>query len=121
MAHRIVIADDTEVMRAMIRLALESAGFEVVAEATSGAEVVEMYREFRPDAVTLDLRMGDMDGLDAAREILKFDPDLRFIVCTSRGQEEHIRAAVEIGASDFVIKPFEPERIIQAMELAVAK
>lgn len=121
MSKRVVIADDTEVMRAMIRLALEAAGFEIVAEATTGAEAVEAYREHRPDVLTLDLQMGEMGGLEAAKKILEFDPDLRFVVCTSLGQEEHVRRALELGARDFVIKPFEPERIIQAMEMAVAE
>lgn len=119
MAHRVLIADDTEVMRAMIRLALESVGFEIVAEATNGDDAVALYLQHRPDCITLDINMGMTDGLQAARTLLEHDPGLRFVVCTTQGQEEQIREAVEMGAADFVVKPFTPERIIQAVRTAV--
>lgn len=119
MSIRVVVADDVEVMRAMIRLALESHGFEIVAEAEDGAEAIEAYRTHRPDVLILDLQMREVHGLEVAREILSQDPEARFIVCTSLGQDETIRQALELGAKDFVIKPIDPQRLIQAVESAV--
>ncbi len=119
MSHRILIVDDTEVMRTMIRLALESAGFEVVGEAASGEAAIELYRELSPDAVTLDITMGTIDGIETARRIQAEDPDVRFVMVTALGQEDRIREAVTVGARDFVVKPFEPERIIAAVRTAL--
>ncbi len=119
MAAKILIVDDTEVMRAMIRLVLEDAGYTVVAEAVNGEEAVAAFQLHRPDATTLDLNLGDISGLEVARKIQAIDPGFRFVVVTSQGQEEKIREAVEMGAKDFVIKPFQPERILQAIRGAV--
>jgi len=119
MAHSVVIADDTEVMRAMIRLALEDAHCEIAAEASSGNDALAAYRIHRPDCLVLDVQLGDMTGLDVAREIKKEYPDLRFVICTSQGQEDLIKEAVTMGAADFVLKPFQPDRIVQAVRTAV--
>lgn len=119
MSYRILIADDTEVMRTMIKLALSSAGFQVVGEASSGEEAVQLYQTLRPDAVTLDITMGGIDGIETARQIRDLDPNVRFVMVTALGQEDRIRQAVEVGAKDFVVKPFEPDRIISAVKTAL--
>ena len=119
MANRILIADDTEVMRTMIRLALESAGFEVVGEASSGEEAVALYQQLRTDAITLDITMGGIDGIETARLIKDLDPEVRFVMVTALGQEERIREAVEVGADGEVPStkgvleraPAAPERV----------
>ena len=115
---RVLIADDTEVMRMMIRMALESAGFSIVGEALDGAQAVAMYHELRPDVVTLDITMPHKDGIEACCEILAADPQARIVMVTALGHEDRIRAAVRAGARDFIVKPFEPERIIKAVKKA---
>lgn len=120
MAARVLIVDPTEVMRAMMRLALEDAGFEVVAEATGAAEAKALFREKLPDVLTLDLSLPDGSGLDVARELRAERPGLRFVVVTSQSREELIREAVEMGAKDFVVKPFQPGRFVEAVRKAVA-
>ena len=115
---RVLIVDDTEMMRMMIRMALETEGFEIVGEATDGAMAVGMYDELRPDVVTLDITMPNQDGIATCRKIIEIDPKARIVMVTAMGQEDRIRDAVLAGASDFIVKPFEPERIISAVKKA---
>jgi len=115
---RVLIVDDTEMMRMMIRMALETEGFEVVGEATDGEQAVVMYEELRPDVVTLDITMPNQDGIATCRKILQMDPQARVVMVTAMGQEDRIRAAVEAGARDFIVKPFDPARIISAVKKA---
>jgi len=102
----------------MIRMALEVEDFSVVGEALNGVEAVEMYQRLNPDVVTLDINMPEKDGVQACKEILALDPGARVVMVTAMGQEDRIRAAVEAGARDFIVKPFEPERIISAVKKA---
>ncbi len=115
---RVLIVDDTVMMRMMIRLALESEGFEIVGEAASGTEAVVLYEELRPDVVTLDITMPMQDGIATCEKILQINPKARVVMVTAVGQEDRIRAAVEAGACDFIVKPFSPERIISAVKKA---
>lgn len=119
MKPRILIVDDSEVVRAMVRLVLEDNGFEVIAEAVTAAEAWQAYVDDPPDAVIIDMALPDASGLELAEKLKEYDPALRFIVCTSTAQEEVVRQALELGARDFVTKPFQPERIIQAVKKAV--
>lgn len=115
---RVLIVDDTDVMRMMIRLALEGEGFEIIGEATDGIMAVEMYKELRPDVVTLDITMPGQDGLQAAEQIRAFDPEANIVMVTALGQEDKIKEAVNLGAKEFLVKPFEPTRIVSAVKKA---
>jgi len=115
-AVRVLVADDTAFMRMTLRNVLERNGYEVVAEAANGAEAVELYRRYRPDLVTMDITMPEMDGITAIREIMKFDPQARIIVCSALGQKTMVIEALTAGAKDYLVKPFQPERVLEALE-----
>jgi len=115
MAVRVLLVDDTAFMRRMLREILTREGYEIAAEARNGREAVERYRQVRPDLVVMDITMPEMDGIAAVREILDRDPGARIIMCSALGQEEPIIEALEAGAQDFVLKPFLPEKVLEAV------
>jgi two-component system chemotaxis response regulator CheY len=115
-SHSVLICDDAVFMRSLLREILEQAGYEVAGEATTGTEAVERYKELRPDLVTLEVVMPDIGGIDAVREIVKFDPDARILMCSALGQQALMAEATEAGARDFVVKPFQPSRVLEAVE-----
>jgi two-component system chemotaxis response regulator CheY len=115
MALRILLVDDTTFMRRMLRDILVRAGFEVSAEASNGRQAVEAYRQTRPDLVIMDITMPEMDGVAAVREIAGADPAARIVMCSALGQQELIVEALEAGARDFVVKPFVPEKVLEAV------
>jgi two-component system chemotaxis response regulator CheY len=115
MALRILLVDDTTFMRRMLRDILVRAGFEVSAEASNGRQAVEAYRQTRPDLVIMDITMPEMDGVAAVREIAGADPMARIVMCSALGQQELIVEALEAGARDFVVKPFVPEKVLEAV------
>src|SRR5690606_14983933 len=106
-------------MRATLRNVLEKEGFEVVGEAANGQEAVELYVRLKPDLVTMDITMPVMDGIQAIREIMKIDPNAKIIVCSAMGQKPMVIEALSAGAKDFLVKPFEPARVIQALKKAL--
>lgn len=116
MALRVLVADDTAFMRMTLRNVLERNGYEVVAEAATGAEAVEQYQSLRPDLVTMDITMPEMDGITAIREIMKIDPQATIIVCSALGQKAMVIEALTAGAKDYLVKPFQPERVLEALE-----
>jgi two-component system chemotaxis response regulator CheY len=103
-------------MRSMLGDILQQAGLEVIGEAKSGTEAVRLYRELRPDLVTMDVLMPDMGGIDAVKEIVRVDPQARVLMCSALGQQALVLAALEAGARDFVVKPFQPSRVLEAVE-----
>ena len=115
MAHRVLVCDDANVMRTKISDILSGAGYEVVGEAESGVQAIERYRELRPDLVTMDIVMPDMGGIDAVREIMKQDPGARVLMCSAMGQQALVVEAIQAGAKDFVVKPFQPSRVLEAV------
>ncbi len=115
MGLRVVIADDALFMRNLLRDILEKTGFEVVGEATNGAEAVELYREHRPDLVTMDIVMPLKSGIEALEEIVREDPDARVVMCSALGQESLVLEAVQAGAKDFIVKPFKEERVVEVV------
>ncbi|MBI4618431.1 MAG: response regulator [Planctomycetes bacterium] len=112
---KIIICDDARYVRVVLRKTLEEAGYEVVWEAASGEEAVEKYKELRPDAVILDIVLPQMDGIAAARQIKELDKDARIIMISAYGTRPKILKAIQAGARDFIVKPFQVERLIEAV------
>lgn len=119
MGKRIVIADDASFMRMMIRDILTANGYEVVAEADNGAAVVERYNEFKPDLIIMDLTMPEVDGIRAIKAIKKIDNEARIIVCSAMGQQAMVIESIRAGARDFIVKPFQAERVLEAVRKAI--
>jgi two-component system chemotaxis response regulator CheY len=117
-AKRILIVDDAAFMRMMIKDILTKHGYEVVGEAENGTKAVQIYKELKPDLVTMDITMPEMDGIQAVREIKKIDSSAKIIMCSAMGQQMMVMEAIQAGARDFVVKPFQQERVIQAVEKA---
>lgn len=114
--HRVLVCDDALFMRSMVGDILAQAGYQVVGEAGNGSEAVERYKALRPDLVTMDIVMPDMGGIDAVREITRFDPEARIIMCSAMGQQSLVSEALDAGAADFVVKPFQASRVIEAAQ-----
>ena len=119
MAHRILIVDDAAFMRMMIKDILTKNGYEVVAEAADGAQAVEKYKETQPDLVTMDITMPEMDGITALKEIKKINPNAKVIMCSAMGQQAMVIDAIQAGAKDFIVKPFQADRVIEAIQKAL--
>ena len=116
MSHTVLVCDDAIFMRTMISDILNQAGFEIIGEAESGLQAVQKYRELRPDLVTMDIVMPDMGGIEAVREICKQDPDAKILMCSAMGQQALVVEAIQAGAKDFVVKPFQPSRVLEAVQ-----
>ncbi len=110
----ILVVDDSEFMRLRCRQLLAGEGHSVV-EAGNGQEAVERYREHKPELVMMDITMPVMDGLAAVREIKKVDPNARIVMCSALGQQAMVIEAVKAGARDFIVKPFQPERVLETV------
>ena len=118
MAKRVLIADDALFMRVTLKKILTEGGFEVAGEAANGAEAVKLYQELRPDVVTMDITMPELDGISALKQIRAIDGDARVIMCTAMGQRNMVVEAIQSGAKDFIVKPYQPERVVQAVKSA---
>jgi two-component system chemotaxis response regulator CheY len=116
---RILIIDDAMFMRHMIRSALEPLGFEIVGEAVNGAQGIDMFRALKPDVTTLDIIMPEMDGLEALRNIRQEAPLANIIMVTAVDQRESMLQAMRLGVSDFIVKPFDDDRVISAVQKAI--
>lgn len=112
---RILIVDDAAFMRMMIKEILSKNGFEVVGEASDGLQAIEKYKELMPDLVTMDITMPEMDGITALKEIKKFDPNSRIVMCSAMGQQAMVIDAIQAGAKDFIVKPFQADRVLEAV------
>jgi two-component system, chemotaxis family, chemotaxis protein CheY len=117
---RVLVVDDAAFMRKMVGDALAKGGHEVVGEAANGLEAVERYQALRPEVTTLDITMPEKDGLTALKEIMALDPTARVVMCSALGQESKVLEAVKSGARDFVVKPFQPDCVIEAVGKALA-
>lgn len=109
----ILVVDDAAFMRSMIRDILARGPFVVAGEADNGVEAVRLYRELRPDLTTMDIVMPLMDGITALKEIVGIDPAARVVMVSALGQEALIAEAIESGASDFIVKPFQASRVLK--------
>src|SRR6185436_15974412 len=117
---RVLVVDDAAFMRKMVSDALAKGGHEVVGEAGNGVEAVARFQELRPEVTTLDITMPEKDGLSALKEIIALDPAARVVMCSALGQEAKVLEAIKLGAKDFVVKPFQPARVIEAVGKALA-
>ncbi|MBM7094184.1 MULTISPECIES: response regulator [Alteribacter] len=115
MGARVLIVDDAAFMRMMIKDILSKNNYEVVAEAQDGQQAVELYKEHKPDLVTMDITMPEMDGITALKEIKGFDGDAKVIMCSAMGQQAMVIDAIQAGAKDFIVKPFQAERVLEAI------
>lgn len=111
MSHAVLIVDDAEFTRSILREIVTDLGWTVVAEADNGARAVELHAQLRPDLVLLDITMPRMDGNEALAAMLQRDPAAKVVMITALGQKEQVLAAIKLGARDFVIKPFDAERV----------
>lgn len=116
MSARVLIVDDLAFIKLIIRDTLEKHGFEVVGEAANGFEAVEMYMKIRPDIVLMDITMPRMDGIQSLSKIMSIDANAKVIMCSALGQQRLIIQAIQLGAKDFIVKPFKPERIVGAIK-----
>ncbi|MBI4726022.1 response regulator [candidate division TA06 bacterium] len=114
MGHRVLVVDDAIFMRTMISDILKKGDFEVCGEAATGAEAVEQYKKLKPDLVIMDIIMPDMGGIEAVKAIMQSDPNARVLMCSAMGQQALVVEAIQAGARDFVVKPFQPSRVLEA-------
>ncbi|RKZ21899.1 two-component system response regulator [bacterium] len=116
MGARVLIVDDAVFMRRMLADILRKEGYEIVGEAENGAQAVEKYKELKPDLVTMDIIMPDMSGIDAVKEIMKIDPNAKIIMVSAMGHQTLVVEAIQAGAKDYVVKPFQPSRVLEAVQ-----
>jgi len=119
MGAKVLIVDDAAFMRMMIKDILTKNGYEVIGEAENGRRAVERFVELRPDLITMDITMPEMDGITAVKEIRKIDPAAKIIMCSAMGQQAMVIEAIQSGARDFIVKPFQPDRVLEAVRKAV--
>lgn len=119
MGRRILVVDDAAFMRMMIKDILTKNNFEVVGEAADGVQAIEKYMELKPDLVTMDITMPEMDGIMALKKIKEKDPSAIIIMCSAMGQQAMVIDAISAGAKDFIVKPFQADRVVEAIEKAL--
>ncbi|UTR10856.1 response regulator [Evansella sp. LMS18] len=115
MPVKVLVVDDAAFMRMMIKDILTKNNFEVIAEAGDGAQAIELYKEHSPDLVTMDITMPEVDGITALKEIRNYDPNAKVIMCSAMGQQAMVIDAIQAGAKDFIVKPFQAERVLEAV------
>lgn len=115
MVKNILVVDDAAFMRMKLKDILEKNGFTVVGEAANGQEAVSMYQEVKPDLVTMDITMPEMDGIEALKQIKAYDADAKVIMCSATGQQGMVMDAIKAGAIDFIVKPFDTTRVVKSL------
>ncbi|MCA1296127.1 response regulator [Paenibacillus sp. alder61] len=115
MMKKILVVDDAAFMRLMLKGILSKNGYEIVGEAENGQEAVEKYRSLSPDLVTMDITMPIMEGVEAVRQIKKLDPNAKIIMCSAMGQQTMVVESLQAGAKDFIVKPFQEERVLESI------
>ena len=119
MAKNILICDDAAFMRMMIKDILTKNGYNVVGEAENGAKAIEKYNETKPDLVLMDITMPEMDGIQALKKIKESDPKAMVIMCSAMGQQAMVIESIQSGAKDFIVKPFQADRVLEAFKKVV--
>lgn len=113
---KVLITDDAAFMRMMLKDILSKGGYEIVGEAANGNESVTKYQELKPDLVTMDITMPECDGITALKKIMAADPAAKVIMCSAMGQQAMVIESIQAGAKDFVVKPFQPQRVLEAVK-----
>ncbi|MDL2288435.1 response regulator [Oscillospiraceae bacterium OttesenSCG-928-F05] len=116
MGNRILVVDDAAFMRMMIKEVLTKNGFDVVGEAENGAKAVEKYKELTPDLVIMDITMPEVNGIEALKQIKAMDANAQVIMCSAMGQQAMVIEAIQSGAKDFIVKPFQADRVFEAVK-----
>ena len=119
MAKNVLICDDAAFMRMMIKDILSKNGYNIAGEAENGLKAIEKYNELKPDLVLMDITMPEMDGIEALKKIKEADPNASIIMCSAMGQQAMVIEAIQSGAKDFIVKPFQPERVLEAVKKVV--
>ena len=120
MGTKVLIVDDAAFMRMMLKDILSKNGFDVVGEAENGKEAVTKYEELKPDIVTMDITMPEMDGIAAVKEIKEKHSDAKVVMVSAMGQQAMVIEAIRSGAADFIVKPFQPDRVLEALGKALS-
>jgi two-component system chemotaxis response regulator CheY len=115
----VLVVDDAAFMRMMLKDILEKNGFKVVGEAANGEEAVKKYKDLKPDVVTMDITMPILDGIKAVKKIKKIDPEAKILMVSAMGQEKLIIESIEAGAEDFIVKPFQPGKVVEAVRKCI--
>jgi len=115
----VLIVDDALFMRTVLKDILTKNGYDVVGEATNGYEAIDKYQELKPDITTMDITMPELDGIGALKKIMEINHAAKVIMCSAMGQQGIVVEAIKQGASDFIIKPFQPARVLEALEKAI--
>ena len=115
MKPKVLVVDDAIFMRKMIAEILVENGMDVIGEADNGSSAVERYKQLKPDLVTMDIIMPEMNGIDAVRQIVAFDSQAKIVMCSALGQQALVQEAITAGAKDFLIKPFNPSRVVEVV------
>jgi len=115
MGKKVLVVDDAAFMRMMLKDILTKNGFEIVGEAENGAIGVAAFQKLKPDIVTMDITMPEMNGIDAVKAIKTLDAAAKVVMVSAMGQQSMVIEAIQAGASDFIVKPFQPERVIDAL------
>lgn len=116
---KVLIVDDAAFMRMMIKDILEKNSFEIVGEANNGIVAVDLYKKEKPDVVTMDITMPDMDGIEAVKQIKAYDPNAKIVMCSAMGQQSMVMEAIRAGAKDFIVKPFQADRVLEAIKKVI--
>ncbi len=117
---RVLVVDDAAFMRKVVSDALVAGGHEVVGEGGNGVEAVARFQELRPDLTMLDITMPEKTGLEALAEIIAIDPNAKVLMCSALGQESKVIEALKLGAKNFLVKPFKPDQLQEAVDKALA-
>ncbi|EMS70759.1 response regulator [Ruminiclostridium cellobioparum] len=112
---KVLIVDDASFMRLSLKTMLESNGFEVAGEAENGYEAIKLYTKLKPDVVTMDITMPELDGIQALKSILELDQKAKIVILSAMGQEARVKEAIISGAKTFIVKPFKEEHLIQTL------
>ena len=118
---KIMVVDDAAFVRLSLKTILEKEGHKVVCEAENGLQAVDRYKEYKPDIVLLDITMPETNGIFALKGIREFDPEAKCIMCSAMGQQMLVVEAMQNGAKDFIVKPFQPSRVVESVNLALSK
>lgn len=120
MSKTLLVTDDAMIMRELIKDAAQEAGWTIAGEATNGQEAIDRYAECHPDAVTLDMVMPEFDGMHALRGIMEHNPNAKVLVVSALDQEQSLKDAIQLGAADFIVKPFDSAQVVSALEALVS-